>query len=66
MSSSGLQYNLMNTFEDLSDELFKPISKEELQITKGGLAAAGVPTVSAKNSDPTYSDHSLNDTPAAS
>ncbi|WP_162852758.1 hypothetical protein [Dinghuibacter silviterrae] len=51
----------MNTFENLSDDIFKPIPKEELQITKGGLTETGNPTVTAKNSEPGFRDFSGND-----
>ena len=61
MLDDGMQLNLMNTFENLSDDLFKPIPEEELKQTKGGTASVPSFTISAKNSDPTYRDTSGND-----
>lgn len=61
MLNGGMQLNLMNTFENLSDDLFKPIPEEELQMTKGGTATTNSFTISAKNSDPTYRDTSSMD-----
>ncbi|MGF7040217.1 hypothetical protein [Mucilaginibacter lappiensis] len=51
----------MENFENLSDELFKPVEKEELNSMKGGNAPAYEVTITAKSSDPTFQDSSSRD-----
>jgi hypothetical protein len=51
---------MQTKFESFSEDLFQPVSAEELQTVKGGLSSPTY-TISRKNSDPTYQDSSSND-----